>query len=107
MPAGGYLERTVANVTDSDGTLVLHFGPIRGGTERTVHHCEQQEKPCLLVDLGTTSPVEAAAEAAAFLARYAIAVLNVAGPRASQAPRARELACEVIARLLGPPDPAA
>ena len=104
MPDGGYLERTIRNVERSDGTLVLHFGALRGGTAQTVAQCRRLRKPFLLVDGARVPPERAAETAAAFVAAQRIAILNVAGPRASQAAGARDYACETIARLiaLGP-----
>ncbi|HET8947788.1 MAG TPA: putative molybdenum carrier protein [Candidatus Polarisedimenticolia bacterium] len=102
MPAGGSLERTIRNVEESDGTLVIHFGPPRGGTERTVFHARRLGRPILLINGDTTDPVQAVARTVAFVAEHRIAVLNVAGPRASQSPRAHDHAYETVTRILRP-----
>ncbi|HZN03156.1 MAG TPA: putative molybdenum carrier protein [Candidatus Polarisedimenticolia bacterium] len=101
MPSGGYLERTIRNVEESDGTLVIHFGPLRGGTERTVFHCTRLGKPVLLVDGDRVPPGPTADRAAVFIAQHRIAVLNVAGPRASQSPQGHHHAYATVTRLLG------
>lgn len=86
LPDGGYRERTLANVRDSGGTLVIHAGEVEGGTAQTVDFCQAHGKPCLLID-GNAMTVEAAAAAVRrFLAENRITVLNVAGPRASKQP---------------------
>jgi hypothetical protein len=103
MPAGGYAERTIRNVERSDGTLVLHFGPLRGGTAQTVAACRRLDKPFLLVDGARMAPLEAATAAAAFVAVRGIAVLNVAGPRASQNARGHDYAYETTRLLLNTP----
>jgi hypothetical protein len=99
LAGGSYEDRTVANVRDSDATLIIHFGPITGGTRLTVEACEQLGRPCELVDASMT-PAQAAERAAALVREQGVGVLNVAGPRESGAPGAREYAERVIAALL-------
>lgn len=103
LPGAGYRERTLANVRDSDGTLVIHFGELEGGTERTVRHCESQGRPHCVVDASALDAEAAAAIAREFVAAHRIARLNVAGPRASKFPRAAEFARQVVLRLLATP----
>lgn len=100
LHGGGYAERTAANVRDSDGTLVLHFGPVTGGTRLTVEACERVGRRCLLVDGAALDPGQSAEQAAAFVQAGNIEVLNVAGPRESQAPGAGEFARQVVAVML-------
>jgi hypothetical protein len=100
MPGGSYRERTKRNVIDSDATLVIYFADLHGGTEQTVLDCIEQEKPYKLIDATEIAPARAAELAAQFIERHRVSVLNVAGPRASQAPDGRRYAAEAIARLL-------
>ena len=100
MPDGGYIERTIQNVIDSDATLVFYFGELEGGTEQTVVHCMRRQKPYKLIDGDEVTPARAAALAADFVARHRVSVLNVAGPRQSGNARAYAYANEAIARLL-------
>jgi hypothetical protein len=86
LAEGGYRERTRANVRDSGGTLVIHAGEVEGGTAHTVDFCRELGKPCLLIDSQAVTPEAAAAAARRFIADNCIAVLNVAGPRASKQP---------------------
>lgn len=72
-----YASRTIQNVIDSDGTLILAFGRVTGGTLLTKNVAEQRRKACLVVDL--TEPHEVAA-VQDWLREHEIRVLNVAGP---------------------------
>lgn len=72
IPGSGYIERTRANVADSDGTL------------QTLRFCEELGKPSLVIARGETDEAGAAAAIAGFVARHGIRRLNIAGPRASK-----------------------
>jgi hypothetical protein len=100
LPGGSYIERTRRNVVDSDGTLVVTFGPATGGTARTIDFCRELGKPMLLLDAQTTTPEIAASQAAGFVSGARISRLNVAGPRASGEPRAHAWAFRMVSRLL-------
>jgi hypothetical protein len=100
LSGAGYEERTLQNVLDSDGTAILHPGKLEGGTRLTAEHCARHGRPHALIDASGRTPDQAAAEIAAFVKRERIAVLNVAGPRASKWPGARDYACAVVSRLL-------
>ncbi len=92
-----YSSRTVQNVTDSDGTLILTFGRTTGGTLLTKNAAQRRQKPCLVVDLEETPAVAVVHD---WLQTKTIRVLNVAGPRASQAPEAYRSAASFLLRLL-------
>ena len=100
LPSGGYPERTRKNVSDSDGTLIIYFGSLDGGTALTADYCRKLGRPCLSIDAAGRTPAEAAAPATGFIQAHEIATLNVAGPRASKQPMAHEYAREVIRLLL-------
>jgi hypothetical protein len=100
MPDGGYEERTLRNVLDSDGTAIIHNGPLEGGTRLTKECCDQHGKPCEVVDASRATPREAARQFVAFIERHGITALNVAGPRASKWPGAHDYARETIRLLL-------
>ena len=82
-PSADYPQRTEWNVRDSDGTLILHRGPLSGGTRYTVEMASQHDRPLLQVDLD--SPAEPAT-LWRWLAEKRIGILNVAGPREENAP---------------------
>lgn len=83
LTRGGYPARTEKNVVDSDGTLVLNFGRVSGGTHATVDFAEKHGKPCLVVQLDQRPDV---VEALAWIAEHGISTLNIAGPRESKHP---------------------
>ncbi len=98
--AGGYEERTLKNVLDSDGTAILYFGELEGGTRLTAQYCQEHRKPCELLNAGRMSPEQAARELIAFVEGNRIRVLNIAGPRASKWPDARDYARNTIGLVL-------
>lgn len=100
LPSADYLKRTRKNVAESDGTLVIAFGELAGGTLRTVRFCEGLKKPVLVVDALRTNADDVASQAIEFVRRNSIKVLNVAGPRESKMPGARAFAEQVVRKLL-------
>ena len=100
LPGAGYSGRTLRNVIDSDGTAILHFGLLTGGSHLTAACCRKADKPYLLVDCDRHSREQTAALVAGFADEHSVSVLNIAGPRESQAPRAYSFAFDVVTRLL-------
>ena len=92
-----YVRRTALNVADSDGTLILTRGALRGGTALTAELARKKGRSCRVVQLEQGMPV---AETVSWLHEHAIAVLNVAGPRESQRPGIYQEAREFIRRIL-------
>jgi hypothetical protein len=103
LPTASYPARTRRNVADADGTAVLAYGPPSGGTKLTVDLCRQAARPCLVIDAGVVTPVEAAVLMGVFLLRHRIATLNVAGPRGSGQPAIYAFVFEAMTALLRPP----
>ena len=88
-----YALRTLANVLAADATLIVHCGRPGRGTLLTRRYAVQYGRPLLLVELDSPSAPIAVRR---WLAAFASApVLNVAGPRLSEAPR-----CDVALRRL-------
>ena len=100
LPGANYLERTRQNVIGSDGTVVICFGELSGGTLKTVEFCDRFGKPVVVLDGNALAPDAAASKAAAFVSSHAIRILNVAGPRESGHTGARTYAEQVIGLLL-------
>jgi hypothetical protein len=100
LKKGGYKLRTIQNICDSDGTLVIYFDDLEGGTEETVFRCIKLRRPYKLIDAGEVAVERAVEVAAEFVRDGAIRTLNVAGPRASKCPRAYPYAFAVISGLL-------
>ena len=76
------------NVIDSDGTVIIYFDTLSGGTEKTLLFCLEQKKPYLLIDATELSPERTAERIQDFVSNNAIKILNIAGPRASGEPLA-------------------
>jgi hypothetical protein len=96
-PSASYPERTAWNVRDSDGTLVVTRGRPRGGTALTVSLARRAGKPVIVANLEGGAN---AAEIRAFLLEHRIRVLNVAGPRESEAPGIHDQAAALLRELL-------
>lgn len=94
-----YAERTRFNVRDSDGTLLLQFGPLRGGCALTAETAVELGKPLLIIDVVGQDTSDAIADVRRFIDRHGIGTLNVAGPRESEAPGAQRWARDLVARL--------
>jgi len=81
-----YDERTKRNVVDSDATLVVvREKDLSGGTAFTKICAEQHDRP-VLVTCEPDGVSRGAAVLSEFLKHHKVRVLNVAGPRESQAP---------------------
>jgi hypothetical protein len=100
-PSARYEERTEWNVRDSDGTVILTLSDaLTGGSRTTAERAQALAKPCLHVS--QQSDGAAAAEALRrFIDEHGIAVLNVAGPRASGAPDIGVFVRATLDRALG------
>ena len=84
LEGGGFTERTLQNVKDSDGTVIIYPGKLSGGTEQTVHFCVEQRRPYELIDASRVSAEAAAKSIGDFVRDHEIEILNVAGPRRSE-----------------------
>lgn len=93
-----YRLRTERNILESDGTLILATGALRGGTKLTARLAKAHGKPLLIVDLSATDDID---PALAWISDASIRVLNVAGPRESQSPGITAQAADFVHRLLG------
>jgi len=82
-PTRRYEERTMWNVRDSDGTLILSRGPLSGGTALTLVHAKKMSRPYLVVDLLALAPRTQAVD---WVFSHRIGTLNIAGPRESMSP---------------------
>ncbi len=96
-PSADYSQRTVANVRDSDATLILSRGRLSGGAALTRNIARTRKKPVLVLDLRTATPDDAVS----WIRRQAISVLNVAGPRESGAPGIYGEASSYLRQVLG------
>ena len=92
-----YIVRTEKNVRDSDGTLVLTWGPPKGGTARTLALAQKLSKPFCLIDLSRGKDPTAVKE---WKQENKVKILNVAGPRESEVPGIHDRAKEFLQELL-------
>ena len=101
-PRPEYADRTRRNVEDSDATLIVHRGPLQGGTRLTHEIAMAQGKPCFHIDLASeTIPLE---PLRAWLREHNVRVLNVAGPRESTVPGIAQRTRELLGALFGDAD---
>ena len=97
LSGAGYRARTRANVRDSDATLIVTMDEIlTGGSKQTMTFAKSIDKPWIHVH----PQIEWRAALQNWLAGHPIAILNVAGPRASTAPKILEFTVEVLDCLL-------
>ncbi len=81
MIEGGYLERTRANVRDSDATLIITLAAdLSGGSKETARFATELRKPCLHVH----PSMDWKKALGRWVRPRGKFVLNVAGPRASK-----------------------
>lgn len=95
-----YKARTLKNLQDSDGTVILFCGTLSGGTLLTQKLCIREKKPVLALDAQTMTKLRAAGAIAKFIAEHQISVLNVAGPRLSGWPAGYRFALGVVGALI-------
>lgn len=99
-----YFVRTERNVLDADATLIIHAGPMTGGTELTLRMCRKHRKPCFLIDL-EQSRKPSLRSFQQWIDDERIAILNVAGPRESTSPGIYHRSTTILQRLLTPRSP--
>ena len=97
---GGFIERTLQNIKDSNGTVIIYPGKLSGGTEQTLHFCVDQRRPHEVIDASNVSTEKAAQLIAEFVRENKIDILNVAGPRASEWPEGYDYAFRTLDSFL-------
>ena len=96
-PSADYPQRTEWNVRDSDATLLLSRGQLKGGTALTRKLAQTLQKPYMQVDLRSPAPIE---DVWQWLHQHSVRVLNIAGPRQHPEKNIYSQAKQYIARLL-------
>ena len=100
-PSSRYPERTEWNVRDADGTLILTYGRLLGGTALTAKFVVRHRKPSMRINLA--DPAErrqAASRILRWMRESEITRLNIAGPRASTSPEAYSHTKRIVSRLI-------
>lgn len=82
--SGDPAARTALNIKNSDATLILSNGALKGGSKLTLEFAEKYRKPFLHVDLSILKMDDAARETKRWLASLRCGALNIAGARASE-----------------------
>lgn len=88
VSGGGYKQRTLQNIRDSDGTVMFYFGHPRKGTENALFFCLKKGKPYLLID-AIEIPPGRAVERSGALSRSPVSPCSmspVQGPARNPAP---------------------
>jgi hypothetical protein len=88
LPGQDYAERTIRNLQEAAGTVIVYFGGLSEGTEKTLFECIARQRPYLLIDAQEVAVGQAARRIQAFVQQHQLQSLNVAGPRASHEPEA-------------------
>ena len=94
-----YPARTEQNVIDSDATLILYRNTLSGGTALTQRLCRRIGKPFLSVAID--HPTNAREQIVSWLGLTRPIVLNVAGPRESNAVGIHEQTRAIMTAVLG------
>lgn len=100
FPDGGYRQRSLKNVQESDGTAILFNQSLSGGTKLARDMCIREKKPFVVLDATQISEARAAAAIVRFIDENEIQVLNVAGPRASGWPAGYAFALAVVGEVI-------
>jgi hypothetical protein len=99
-----YWVRTEQNVIDSDATLILHIGPLSGGTAFTERMTYKHDRLMRRVDLSAAAEEGPdVAEIRDWLRHSAVTVLNVAGPRESTVPGIYQRSYGFLLSVFRPP----
>ncbi len=100
-PSEDYSQRTEWNVRDSDGTALFSIRKeLRGGSLLTVELAEAYNKPVIHL-CAQDERTDHAQEMRAFIERFGISVLNVAGPRESNEPDVYNFVTRILDQALG------
>jgi hypothetical protein len=76
-------ERTEKNISDSDGTLIIHSNRIDYGTKLTMDLCSEYNKPLLVIDLNNDVLINRLIN---WIQIHHINIINIAGPRENNSP---------------------
>lgn len=98
-PLADYFQRTEWNVRDSDALLILCSGPLAGGTRKALDFAQNtqkpSQKPSMILDLRNTPDT-----ATVHRTLRHFKIINIAGPRESEAPGIYALASAWLERWL-------
>jgi len=99
LASPGYRDRTEKNILDSDGTLIVSYGSLTGGSALTEALAIRHDRPCLYLNMVDISLEQAEVALKKWLDQHSIKILNVAGPRASGEPRIYDTVKKLLVTL--------
>ena len=100
LTQGGSRQRTLKNITDSDGTVILFNRALTGGTKLTRDLCIREKKPFIVLDAAQIAIERAVKAVLRFIMENDVRVLNVAGPRASGWPDGYGFALSIVSAVI-------
>jgi Circularly permutated YpsA SLOG family len=95
-PSTNYETRTEWNVRDSDTTLLICSGELKGGSDLTLKFAIKLGRPYLYVNLAELSIPECIDKILTWLSEGHYEVLNIAGPRLSEDKEIYDKACLIL-----------
>lgn len=95
-----YDDRTRRNIVESDATLIICNGKLRGGTLLTANYAKQIGSPVFIFELSPFFIDRTMENLIDFIEAFQVETLNVAGPRASQWNKARITTYHIIKKLI-------
>jgi len=95
-----YSARTIKNVEEADGTLIVAPENIAGGTLLTYQIAKKKDKQVFLIHPDTVDNSKKISSIVDWLVTHSIQTLNVAGPRKSQWPGAFSKSRQLVGQLL-------
>jgi len=102
MATSSYPQRTEKNVLNSEGTLIISYGKLNGGSALTRQLAKKHKRPWLHLDMNKWLMADAVRITQKWISRHEVEILNVAGPRASKSPKIYETVKEILRGILTP-----
>jgi hypothetical protein len=96
LKSGTHPNYTERNVINSDGTLIISHGKLKGGSALPKKLAQKYNRFCLHIDLNKTPAFIAASKINSWIIEHNIKILNVAGSRASKDPKIYEVVKYII-----------
>ena len=96
LKSGAYPNYTERNVINSDGTLIISHGKLKGGSALPRKLAKEHNRHYFHIDLNETPAFIAASKINSWIIEHNIKILNVAGSRASKDPKIYEMVKYII-----------
>ena len=96
LKSGAYPNYTERNVINSDGTLIISHGKLKGGSVLPKKLAKKYNRYFLHIDLNETPAFIAASKINSWIIKHGIEILNVTGSRASKDPKIYEIVKYII-----------